>query len=60
MKKQVILCVDDELIVLESLKNELSNYFDGNYVIEIAESAEEALEVIAFLKKRNLEVIVVI
>lgn len=60
MKKQVILCVDDELIVLESLKNELSQYFDGRYVIEIAESAEEALEVIAFLQKRNLEVIVVI
>lgn len=49
MHKKVILCVDDEKIVLESLKSELEGKFEDPYVLEFAESGSEALEVIADL-----------
>jgi len=42
--KKVILCVDDEKIVLDSLRSELKNHFLDEYIVEVAESGEEALE----------------
>ena len=44
--KPIILCVDDERIILDSLKVQLMNYFDGNCIVEIAESGDEGLEII--------------
>jgi signal transduction histidine kinase len=49
MNKKIILCVDDEKIVLEGLRSELENKFKDPYVLEFAESGNEALEVIAEL-----------
>lgn len=46
MTKSVIICVDDEKIVLSSLKAELSDVLAKNQVIELAETGEEALEII--------------
>lgn len=46
MSKPVIICVDDEKIVLTSLKNQLTHHFNTQYQIELAESAEETLELI--------------
>ena len=60
MAKPVILCVDDEKIVLDSLKKELSKSFDNNFTIEIAESGEEGLEIIEELIEDNIEIPVVI
>ncbi|WP_051203428.1 SpoIIE family protein phosphatase [Hugenholtzia roseola] len=60
MKKKTILCVDDEQIVLNSLKSEISRHFGGRIAVEIAESAEEALEVLDFLLRRNHEIVVVV
>ncbi len=49
MNRKVILCVDDEKIVLESLRSELEGHFGDEYDLEFAESGGEALEVIAEL-----------
>lgn len=49
MGKRIIICVDDEKIVLESLRGELAGKFKDPYVLEFAESGDEALEVIADL-----------
>ncbi|MCU0389739.1 MAG: response regulator [Thermoflexibacter sp.] len=46
MEKPVILCVDDENFVLNSLKAQLRTQFGKDYVIETTESGEDALEVI--------------
>lgn len=46
MSKKVILCVDDEKIVLESLRGELEGKFPDPYTLDFAESGDEALEVI--------------
>ena len=44
MEKGVLLCVDDEIIVLTALKDQLRRAFGSDFHIDVAESAEEALE----------------
>jgi CheY-like chemotaxis protein len=46
MNKPVIVCVDDEADILNTLKMQLKNEFKDNYFYELAESGDEALEVI--------------
>jgi signal transduction histidine kinase len=61
MNKQLaILCVDDEPVILESLKEQLKRHLPQNYELESAESGEEALEVIAELHQDGLAVALVI
>ncbi|HEY9851878.1 MAG TPA: adenylate/guanylate cyclase domain-containing protein [Leptolyngbyaceae cyanobacterium] len=60
MTKQVIICVDDEPTVLRSLKTELQYAIGNDYVIEIAEEGEEALELIAELIEEEYEIVLVI
>lgn len=55
-----ILCVDDEKIVLDSLQQQLKTGFNNEYMCEIAESAEEAWEVIEELVDDGFKVILVI
>ncbi len=60
VNKSVILCVDDEQTILESLKIELKQAFSDQYLIETAECSEEALELVEQLLEENYEVPVVI
>jgi response regulator RpfG family c-di-GMP phosphodiesterase len=60
MLKPRILCVDDEKVVLDSLKKELNKSFKDMLGVEIAESADEALELIRELLKNNYEIPIVI
>lgn len=58
--KPVILCVDDEKIILSSLKEQLKRHFGNLYHIETVESGEEALEVVGEFAERNAELPIVI
>lgn len=60
MSEQVILCIDDESIVLDSLKEQLLQGFEGQFMVEVAESGDEALELFDELTKDNFEIPVVI
>ena len=60
MKKLVILCVDDERMVLDSLKTELRAAIGDRFTIEIAENGEEGLEIFADLLGDDIEVPIVI
>ncbi|MEO8891550.1 MAG: PAS domain-containing protein, partial [Coleofasciculaceae cyanobacterium] len=60
MITRAIVCVDDELIVLDSLKEQLKRCFGNNYYIEVAESGEEALLVIEELQKEGIEIPLII
>ena len=60
MARPVILCVDDERIILSSLKAQLHNNLSADFQIEVAESAEEALEIIQELITEKIEIPVVI
>ncbi|MBA2237512.1 MAG: response regulator [Lysobacter sp.] len=46
MEKGVLICVDDEIIVLTALKDQLRRAFGSEFHIDVAESAEEALELL--------------
>ncbi len=60
MNKPVILCVDDEPILLLALKFQLKDHFGNQYHIETAENGEEALEIIEELLADNIELPLVI
>ena len=59
-KRPVILCVDDEKIVLDSIKEQIRRHFEGKFSVETVDSGEEALELLAELGEDNIEVPVVI
>lgn len=60
MSKSAILCVDDEVGVLESLEIELQQAFNGKYLCEFAESAAEALEIIEELCEAEVNILVIV
>ena len=55
-----IVCVDDEPFVLESLKEQLRRRLGDDYYIEVAESGEEALEIVADLQAEKIEIPLII
>ncbi len=60
MTKTAILCIDDERIILNSLRKQLSQHFGKKYLYECAETVKEAWEVIEELDEDDISVIVVI
>ena len=60
MTKAIIICVDDEPSVLESLRRELSEAFEDQYDLETAQGGEEALELTSELLDEGCEIALVI
>ncbi len=60
MSNQVILCIDDESIVLDSLKEQIQQGFSGELQVEVAESGDEALEIFDELLEDDFEIPVVV
>jgi len=57
---RAILCVDDEAIIVFSIKVELKRHFKDLFLYETAFSAEEALDIIAELYGQGISVILVL
>lgn len=60
MSKPVILCVDDEKIILDSLKTQLKSNFKDQFIYEVAENADDALELIDELKEDGLHILIIV
>jgi CheY-like chemotaxis protein len=60
MPKKAILCVDDERIVLLSLRDQITYHFGDRYAYELAESADEALEVIEELNEDGVQILIIV
>jgi len=60
VSKPVILCVDDERMVLDSLRTQLSASFGNNYIYEAAEDGDEALELMQELTEDDVSIVVII
>lgn len=56
MTELAIVCVDDEPFVLDSLKEQLTRSLGDMYRIEVAESGEEALELLEELTEEGYEI----
>lgn len=60
MSKPVIVCVDDEPAVLDSLRRELSEMFEKSYELETAMGGLEAVELVRDLVQDHCDVAVMI
>ncbi|MBF0289901.1 MAG: response regulator [SAR324 cluster bacterium] len=60
MSNLAILCVDDEKVVLNSMKDELKTVLDEGMVLELAESGDEALEITEEFEEDGTDLAVVI
>lgn len=58
--KSAVLCVDDERIILQSLRSQIKEYLSAEYTLESAETGESALEIIDELIAENRPVPLVI
>ena len=60
MPNKGILCVDDEVAILDSLKEQLKRQFGTQFFYEVATSADEALEVLEELEEDAVEVLIIV
>ncbi len=60
MKEKVILCIDDEKTILDSLKSQLVRNFGDEFVYEFAENANEGLELIEELVTDSLQILLIV
>ncbi|MFB2921992.1 response regulator [Aerosakkonema funiforme] len=60
MSKGAIICIDDERVVLVSLRDQLNNHLSNEFDIELAENGEEALEILAELQADDIEIPLII
>lgn len=60
MASTAILCVDDEAVILDSLKEQLKRRFGSEYMYEAAESAEEALDILEELYADSVKVLIIV
>jgi DNA-binding NtrC family response regulator len=58
--KDAILCVDDETIILLSLKQELRREFGTEFTYETARSGDEALDIVEEIKREGQNLALVI
>lgn len=59
-ERKAIICVDDESIILDSLREQLQKHFGDAYLYETAESAEEALEILEDLEDDEIEIAIIV
>lgn len=60
IEKKVILCIDDERIILQSLRDQFVRNFGNDYIYEFAESGDEALEVIEEFDADHVQILVIV
>jgi CheY-like chemotaxis protein len=60
MSESAIICVDDEVVILNSLKKQLKRKFGDRFIYEVAESAEEAWKIIEELQADAIDIIVIV
>lgn len=60
MSDAAILCVDDEDTILKALKEQLKRCFGNRYLYEVAQSAEEAWQVIDELQDEQISILIIV
>ncbi len=60
MVKKAILCVDDEKMILHSLKAQMKKHFGDRYQYEFAQSGDEAWEVIEELHNDGVRILIIV
>ncbi len=58
--KKTIICVDDERIILDSLKYQLLKHFGNEVTVELVESGSETLDLLEELEQESCEIPLII
>ena len=58
--RDAILCVDDEPIILQGLRDQLERHFGDRYHYEFAESANEAFDVMNELHEEAFRILIIV
>ncbi|POZ61474.1 GGDEF domain-containing response regulator [Chromobacterium alticapitis] len=58
--RKIVLCVDDDIAVLSALRNALSQHFHNELIVEIAESGEEALDLLEELRQEGRPLTIIV
>jgi YesN/AraC family two-component response regulator len=53
---EIIICVDDEKSILDGLQQQLSRAFGDRFILEFAQSGQEALDLVEELKGEGMSV----
>ncbi|NJN24455.1 MAG: response regulator [Acaryochloridaceae cyanobacterium RL_2_7] len=60
MSKAALLCVDDEIAILRALKEQFKRLFGKKYIYEVAQSAEEAWEIIGEFEEDEVDILIIV
>lgn len=60
MPESAVLCVDDEIAILQVIKEQFIRLFGRKYIFETAQSADEAWEILKDLEEEKIDVLIVI
>lgn len=60
MEQTAILCVDDDKLVLDSLKMQLIRHYERDHVLEFAQDAQEGLELIGEMAQEGIRTVLII
>lgn len=60
MKSHLILCLDDEKIILDSLKVQLKSELNDDYYLEFSQDGQEGLEIIDEYYHSGVSVVVIV
>jgi len=58
--ESAILCVDDEIMILDTLKEQLQRRFGERYIYEVAEGVPEAWEIIEELYESGVRILAIV
>jgi CheY-like chemotaxis protein len=58
--KKLILCLDDEKIILDSLRMQLKNELPDNYIFEFSQDGEDGLNIIEEYYEEGIGVVVIV
>ncbi len=60
MSEKVILCIDDERIILDSIKSQLIRNLGDEFIFEFAEDANEGLELLDELMSEDSQILLIV
>jgi len=55
-----ILCIDDEPVILQSMKTQLKQHFGKKFRYEFAESGEEAFEILDEFNQNQISTVIIV
>jgi len=60
MRQFAILCIDDDETILNALEVQIKKVFKDRFIIELAQNAKDAIDILDELEEENIELSIII